>query len=238
MTETIDHAFVLAAGLGTRLKPYTDRMPKPMVPLLGKPLLGYIFDHLKRAGVQKIVINTHHMPDQIRDYIATRTDLLFSESYEPELLETGGGIRKALHILGQKPFFAINGDAFWTEGTVPALIRLAQTFDSEKMDLLMLMQPVNGMNLTEGVGDYNISPEGRPIRLPEKGGTHMFAGVRVIHPRLFAGTQPGKFSFLSLMDKAEAENRLYAIEHEGEWHHISTPEDLENVDAHLRARGA
>lgn len=237
MTHTIDHAFVLAAGLGTRLRPYTDRMPKPMVPLSGKPLLGHIFDHLKRAGVKKIVVNTHHMPEHIRDYIATRDDLIFSESFEEELLETGGGIRKVLHKFGENPFYIINGDAFWTEGDVPALTRLAETFDPEKMDLLLLMQPVDKMTLTEGVGDYTLTPEGRPVRLPEKGGTHMFAGVRIVHPRLFAGTQPGKFSFLPLMDKAEAEGRLFAIEHAGEWHHISTPKDLETVEAHLRERG-
>lgn len=238
MDHVIDHAFVLAAGLGTRLRPYTDRMPKPMVPLLGKPLLGHIFDHLKRAGVEKVVINTHHMPEQIRSYIATRHDLIFSESYEEELLETGGGIRKALHIFGQNPFYVINGDAFWTDGAEPALTRLAHSFDPDKMDLLMLLQPVNGMTLTEGVGDYNMTQEGRPVRLPQKGGTHMFAGVRVMHPRLFAGTQPGKFSFLPLMDKAEVEGRLFALEHQGEWHHISTPQDLETVDRHLREHGA
>lgn len=230
------HAFVLAAGLGTRLRPYTDTLPKPLVPVNGRPLLDYIFNHLKDAGVTNITVNLHHKPEPLRDYLATRSDLNITQSFEEELLDTGGGTRKALPSLGDKPFFIINGDAFWIDTEIPALQALIGQFDPENMDILLLLQPVSRMELTEGVGDYDLSPEGKPSRNKDKQGAHMFAGIRLAHPRIFENTPNGKFSFLQLMDKAEAAGRLYAVENSGHWHHISTPQDLEAVNAAMEGQ--
>ena len=228
---TPDHAFVLAAGLGTRLRPHTDTLPKPLVPVNGRPLLDYIFDHLKEAGVRNVTVNLHHKPDPLREFLQTRPDLVITQSFEDDLLNTGGGVKKALSTLGPSPFYIINGDAFWLDAPGGSgLHHLATTFDPARMDILLLLQPVSRMTLTEGVGDYDLTAEGRAIRNRAKSGTHMFAGIRLCGPGIFSGTPEGTFSFLDLMDKAESEGRLFGLEHKGDRHHISTPEDLAAVD--------
>ena len=109
----IDNAFIVAAGKGTRMAPLTDTLPKPLVPIAGRPLIDYIFDHLQKTHVRHVTVNTHHLAQQLRDYLATRQDVTITESFEEELLETGGGLQKALPTLGPKPFFMINGDFSW-----------------------------------------------------------------------------------------------------------------------------
>ena len=228
-------SFILAAGLGTRLKPYTDTMPKPMVPLAGKPLIGHIFDRLLENNLPNTVINLHHKADHLRDYFKTRPEMNIEESFEEELLETGGGAKKALPLLGDQPFLMINGDAFWCDQPPHNLIKdLIKNFDETKMDILLLLYPVEKMILTEGVGDYDITAEAYAKRHKDKQGKYMFAGVRLCHPRIFENAPNGKFSFLKLMDEAEANNRLYAHIYQGEWHHISTEQDLINVENALQ----
>ena len=218
-------------GLGTRLKPYTDTLPKPMVPVWGKPVIGHILDHCVKAHVHDAVINLHHKADILRDYFLTRSDIQIHESFETELLDTGGGVKKTLSNFGDDPFFMINGDSLWVDGdTTPALARLAQALDDSKMDILLLLQPVSKMILTQGVGDYTIDSNGRALRSKTQIGDAMFAGVRIVHPRLFKDTPDGKFPFLSLMDRAEELGRLYGLIHDGDWHHISTADDLNRVN--------
>ncbi len=234
MSTAPDHAFVLAAGLGTRLRPYTDNLPKPLVPLLGRPLLDYIFDHLKEAGVNRITVNLHHKPEPLRDFLASRSDLHITQSFEEELLDTGGGVRKALHTLGHKPFFMINGDAFWIG---PALQQLTNEFDESRMDILLLLQPVDKMLLTEGVGDYDVV-DGSPVRNPNKTGAYMFAGIRLCRPEILQDQPAAKFSFLPLMDEAQSKGRLHAVIYDHDWHHISTPQDLQTVENALKEADA
>ena len=230
-------AFILAAGMGTRLRPYTDTMPKPMVPLLDKPLIGYIFDHVVRAGIRNVVVNLHHKADILRAYFQTRNDVSIAKSFEDELLETGGGAKKALPLLGENPFFMINGDAFWVDSAPSNMLAdMMNQYDEDKMDILLLLYPLSKMILTEGVGDYDIDPDGRVKRNYDKKGEYMFAGVRICHPRIFEGTPDGKFGFLQLMDNAEKNGRLFAHVYTGEWHHISTPDDLKNVEQELLNR--
>lgn len=234
MSTRPDHAFVLAAGLGTRLRPYTDTLPKPLVPVNRRPLLDYIFDHLKAVGVHDVTVNLHHKPDELRKFLQSRPDLNIAQSFEEELLDTGGGVKKVLSTLGDRPFYIINGDAFWLDGPQESgLMRLQEAFDDTRMDILLLLQPVGRMILTEGVGDYDLLENGQAVRNTGKTGTHMFAGIRLCHPRVFASAPEGKFSFLQLMDQAQAQGRLYGLEHDGDWHHISTPADLEAVNAAL-----
>lgn len=229
-----ESAFILAAGLGTRLKPYTDTMPKPMVPVNGQPIIGHILDSLVRAGVKTATVNLHHKAEILRDYLKTRTDIVIKESYEETLLETGGGTKKALPMIGGKPFYMINGDAFCLDGpSGPALLSLAKNFDEETMDILLLLEPVERMILTQGVGDYDVSADKRPIRRKDRQGKYMFAGIRICHPRIFENLPEGAYPFLPLMDKAELEGRLFAHIHDGDWHHISTPEDLNRVNQAL-----
>lgn len=227
-------AFILAAGLGTRLRPYTDTLPKPMVPVNGQPIIGHILDTLIRAGVASATVNLHHKADVLHSYLSSRSDIEIHESFEETLLETGGGAKQALKTLGDSPFYMINGDAFCLDGpSGQALLNLAEKFDAAKMDILLLLQPVDRMVLTQGVGDYDVDSDNRPVRRADRKGGYMFAGIRICHPRIFKDTPDGAFPFLPLMDKAEKEGRLFAHIHDGDWHHISTPEDLALVNQAL-----
>lgn len=231
---TIDTAFLVCAGLGTRMQPLTDSCPKPLLPLGGKPLLSYILDHLQATDVSRVVANSHHLAPQMSAFLAGVTGFEVAESHEPVLLETGGGLVKALPLLGNAPFFMINGDAFWIDGPSGSVLQqMAQQFDAERMDILLCLIPVSRMALTEGVGDYDVLPDGRLKRNLAKQGTHMFTGIRILNPRIMAGYSADKFSFLKNMDEAERNGRLYGLVMDGDWHHISTPEDLTRVEASL-----
>lgn len=232
-----DKAFILAAGMGTRLRPHTDRMPKPMVAIAGKSIIRRTLQKLADEGVSEAVVNTHHLAPVLEEHLRGIESPRIVLSPEETLLETGGGIKKALHHFEGKPFYILNGDALWDEGTSgTALGRLAHDWDDGKMDILLLLQPVAAMNMTGAVGDYTVDGDGRAKRSITRDGDYMFAGIRIAAPRIFDGAPEGAFSFLSLMDKAEREGRLFAVIHDGGWYHISTPEDLAEVDAAFRAR--
>lgn len=231
-------AFILAAGKGTRLRPHTDTMPKPMVPVAGRSIIKRTIEKLSKEGIEEIVVNLHHLGDILKDHLKDIEAPKIIFSVEDELLETGGGLKKALHHFGDEPFYIINGDALWDEGTgQSALANLAEMWDKEKMDIVLLLEPRDKMILTEFVGDYHVLPDGRLHRAKNKDGNYMFAGVRIAHPRIFDGAPDGPFSFLHLMDKAEREGRLYGVVHDAEWYHISTPDDLAAVDAAFRQKG-
>lgn len=240
MSAAPDKAFILAAGMGKRLRPYTDTLPKPLVPVAGKPTIGHIIDRLLDAGVKDITVNLHYRGDQLADYLQQRSSAdLFTLNllWEKELLDTGGGLKAGLAHFQNQPFFVVNGDAFWSEGAdnVPCFTRLHQTWRDADMDLLLLLQPTERMVLTHGVGDYTLTANGICQRQKDFSGSYMFAGIRLCHPRLFVDTPDSAFSFLTLMDRAESHGRLYGLPHSGDWHHISTPEELERVDHHYRA---
>lgn len=231
MTQ-IDKAFILAAGLGTRMRPFTDQIPKPLVEIQGVSLLGRTLNHLQQAGVKDVVINTHHLAQQIPDHLAGRSAPRLSFSHEPQLLDTAGGIQKMLQHFGDDPFYVLSGDGLWTDNPdAPALRSLNAAWDPTTMDILILLQPVSTMKLTPGVGDYIIEKDGRARRSLDKKGTHMFTSMRINHPRIFEDLTPGPSSYLPLLDAAEKAGRLFAIEHQGQWHHISTPQDVAVVDA-------
>lgn len=229
-----DHAFILAAGKGTRLRPYTDSVPKPMVAAGGRTLIDRTLDRLEEAGVTHVTVNLHYMAEILEAHLAQRESPIITLSHEPDLLDTGGGVKKALHTLGDKPFYVIAGDNLWTDGpSGNALLRLAAAWDETRMDILTLMQPLSGMVLTQGLGDYDLQPDGRVLRSMDKTGAYMWTNIRLNHPRLYENTPEGAFSFLTLMDRAEKQNRFYALVHDGDWHHISTAADLERVNDHF-----
>ncbi len=237
MTQLIDTAFIVAAGKGTRMAPLTDHTPKPLVPLAGRPILDYMLDHLRGTDVRKLTVNTHHLREKMRDYLSGISDFAITESYEPTLLETGGGLQKALPTLGNKPIFMINGDAFWTDGpSGPILQQMTQQFDAATMDILLLLIPVTHMKLTEGIGDYDIAADDHALRRPDKTGAHMFTGIRILNPTIMAHAPAGKYSFLQQMDEAESKGRLFARIFDGDWHHISTPQDAAAIDIHMRGK--
>lgn len=231
-------AFIFAAGLGERMRPLTDTMPKPLVPVSGRPLLGFIFDHLERAGITRVILNTHYFPEQIERFLDPyRTKMEIRTSFEPDLLETGGGLKKALPLIDDDLFYAINGDALWTDGpALPALSRLALTFDPARMDALLLLQPLNAMTVTPGSGDYRRHPDGQLERTQDRTGSLMFTGIRLMHRRMMDGAPESRHSFLRQMDEAQRGGRLHGLVHNGEWHHISTPADAQAVTRHLQVK--
>jgi MurNAc alpha-1-phosphate uridylyltransferase len=219
-------AMVLAAGLGTRLRPVTDTMPKPLVELNGRTLLDHAIDRLTGAGVEQVAVNTHYMAALIGEHLARRQTPRIEIFAELELLDTGGGVANALPSLGEM-FFVVNADVFWLDGKDPALARLARAFDPERMDAVLLLQRTVTAIGYDGSGDYLLDPDGKPRRRREREiAPFLFAGIQLLHRRLFEGWPERAFSLVRLFDRAEAAGRLHAIVHDGEWYHIGTPAGL------------
>ncbi len=232
---TYNKAFILAAGFGMRMRPLTLERPKPLLEVGSRSLLERTLDHFEQNGINDVVINTHYLGEQIPRALEGRADPALLFSAEDPILDTGGGIKKMIGHFGAEPFFVLSGDGMWSEkpGAKPVLHRLGQIWDDETMDILMVLQSVETMSVTKGVGDYDLTPDGRAIRSKNQTGAYMFTSMRLNHPRLFHDTPEGAFSYLELLDRAQAQGRLFGIVHEGDWHHISTPQDLEAVTAHI-----
>lgn len=229
-------AMVLAAGLGLRMRPLTLHRPKPLIPVRGRTMLDRALDHLDRAGVARCVVNIHWLGGMIRDHLAGRPGILISDEGE-RLLETGGGIAKALPLLGDGAFFALNADIVFEDGNRPALLRLADAWDDARMDALLLMQPTAMAFGYDGPGDFHLDADGRARRRgPDETTPLLFSGVQILHPRLFDGAPEGAFSLNRLYDKAQAAGRLFGIVHDGGWYHIGTPEALGEAEAVMAAR--
>jgi MurNAc alpha-1-phosphate uridylyltransferase len=226
------NAMVLAAGLGLRMRPITLTLPKPLVPVAGRTMLDRVLDHLDQVEAERKVVNLHWLGETIRSHLDGRQDIVFSQ--EPELLETGGGVAKALPLLGADPFFVCNADMVWTDEGEPALKRLARAYDPARMDGLLLLQPVETAFGYDGSGDFHRLGDGRLARrTPDETAPLMFAGVQILHPRLFEGHPGGAFSLNLLYDKAIAAGRLFGLVHDGGWYHIGTPPALAEAEALL-----
>jgi MurNAc alpha-1-phosphate uridylyltransferase len=207
--DKIEQAFILAAGYAKRMRPLTDHLPKPLVLLGGRPILSHIIDELVDVGVQRIVINGHHCVEKLHDYMPVirkqYPSIDFILSVEDEILETGGGTVMALnHLDNNKPFYMINGDAYWVsshdENTLTALQDQWNTSDT---DMVLLLQSTDKMAFGKRVGDYDIDAKGKAVRSMNQAGTHMFMGLRILHPRIMKGYKPTSFSFLKIMDETE-----------------------------------
>lgn len=218
-------AMVLAAGLGLRMRPITNTMPKPLVPVAGKPLLDHVLDKLAEAGVEKTVVNVHYLPDQIIRHVAARHEPSITISDERnEILGTGGAVVRALPLLGATPFFHLNADTMWIDGVRPNLARLADAFDPSTMDILLLMAPTTTSIGYEGPGDYAMTPDGVLRRRKERQIVpFVYAGAAIISPQLFADAPKGEFSLTSIFDRAEESGRLFGLRMEGTWMHVGTP---------------
>jgi MurNAc alpha-1-phosphate uridylyltransferase len=232
----LTHAMVLAAGLGTRMRPLTDETPKPLLPLEGRSLLHHALDRLRDAGVRHHVVNAHWFADQVAAAVAAHDAPGRLVLREDTLLETGGGVKAALPHLGAGPFAVVNGDAFWLDGPTPALERLAAAFDPERMDALLLLVRTSQVDGEVGRGDFLLDPHGRARRLKEREiSPYLFAGVQILAPSLFGDTPDGPFSLNLVYDRAIEAGRLYGLVHDGAWFHLSTPRDLERAETMLRA---
>jgi MurNAc alpha-1-phosphate uridylyltransferase len=219
-------AMVLAAGLGTRLRPVTETIPKPLIEINGRVLIDHAIDRLELAGVERVVVNTHYKAAMMAAHLARRDHPRIELSEEAELLDTGGGVARALPLLGEA-FFVVNSDVFWLDGNELALLRLASAFDPAVMDAVLLLQPTVTAVGYEGDGDYFLDPVGRPRRRREREvAPYLFAGIQLLHRRLFDEVPGPIFSLVRLFDRAEAAGRLGAILHDGEWYHVGTPQGL------------
>ncbi|HZF76914.1 MAG TPA: nucleotidyltransferase family protein [Acetobacteraceae bacterium] len=233
----LTHAMVLAAGLGTRMRPLTDTRPKPLVELEGRSLLHHALDRIRDAGIGQAVVNAHWFPDQIEAAAAAYPPPPRVVALREEvLLETGGGVTNALPRLGDQPFAVVNGDAFWLDGPTPALRRLAAAFDPAEMDALLLMVRTSQVEGETGRGDFLLDPMGRARRVRERElAPYVFGGVQILSPALFRGVAVERFSLNRIYDAAIAAGRLYGLVHDGAWFHLSTPADVEQTEAVLRA---
>lgn len=236
---------VLAAGLGLRMRPLTDHLPKPLVPLGGRALLDHVLDRLAEAQIARAVVNVHYRADQIEAHLAARTSPRIVVSDERDaLLDTGGGIARALPLIGGEPFLVHNSDTVWTEHGHRNLDRLIAAWDGADMDCLMLLAPARGSLGYDGRGDFDLdTATGRLTRRPRDGrAAFVFAGVSIVDPRLFVGadalsTNGGVFSMNAVWDRALAEGRLCGLVLDGEWMHVGTPEALQAAEERLAAVG-
>jgi MurNAc alpha-1-phosphate uridylyltransferase len=228
----LNRAMVLAAGLGTRMQPLTDTVPKPLVKVAGTALIDHVLDRLADAGVTRAVVNVHHMADQIESHLKGRTRPAIDISDERgELLDTGGGVVKALPKLGDAPFFHMNSDTMWVEGVTPNLSRLAALFDAECMDILLLVASTTASIGYEGRGDFLMAPDGRLSRRAERQiAPFVYAGAAILSPTVFSDAPQGKFSLNRLFDGAIAAERLYGLRLEGTWMHVGTPAAIEAAE--------
>ena len=202
---------VLAAGLGTRMRPFNGKVPKPLVQVGGKPLIDYVLDRLADAGVERAVVNVHHLADQIERHLAKRQrpQIIISDERR-ELLGTSGGVVKALPELGNAPFFHVNSDTIWIDGVRSNLQRLAGAFDPKRMDaLLLLAASIASIGYT-GRGDFAMTPDGRLRRRGERDVVpFVYSGAAILTPAFFASVSPGPSSMSPLFDQAIENGRLY-----------------------------
>jgi N-acetyl-alpha-D-muramate 1-phosphate uridylyltransferase len=220
----ITTAMLLAAGLGTRMRPLTDNLPKPLVPVAGKPMIDYLLGALEGAGITNITVNVHYLADQLEAHLRRRDALSITISDERQsLLDSGGGVKKALTTLGDGPFLVLNADSFWIDGPHNNLKRMIEAFDPSTMDILLLLAPTTTSVGWGNRGDFAFLPDGR-LRRPAKGEITPFAyaGVAIFRPECFADT-PERFSLNLLFDRAAAAGRFFGLRLDGLWMHVGTP---------------
>jgi MurNAc alpha-1-phosphate uridylyltransferase len=228
-------AMVLAAGLGTRMRPLTNHIPKPLVNVHGKPLIDHVIDRLAGAGVELVVVNVHHHAGLLREHLAKRRDVEIRISDESDrVLGSGGGIFKALSLFDGGPFFVHNADSIWVEGYGQALARMMVRWNAEEMDALLLVASLVNAIGYEGSGDFLMDADGRLSRVPEQRlSPFAFPGVQIVHPRFFEGCSAGDFSINPLWDRAIARGRLFGMRLDGVWMHVGTPDALAQTEEYL-----
>ena len=235
-SSKITTAFVLAAGLGTRMRPLTDTVPKPLVRLAGKPLIDHVLDRLAAAGIARAVVNVHHHADLLEAHLKKRSSPRIVISDERDvLLDTGGGVQRALPLLGSAPFLIHNSDSIWQEGIGCNLTRLIEGWDERTMDSLMLVTTAGGSLGYDGTGDFDMDPNGHLSRRAEgRVAPFAFTGVSIAHPRMFDGEAPGRFSLNRVWNKAIAAGRLYGTRLDGLWMHVGTPAALAEAEERMK----
>jgi MurNAc alpha-1-phosphate uridylyltransferase len=230
-------AMVLAAGLGTRMKPFNGKIPKPLVRVGGKALLDYALDRLAEQGVERAVVNVHHLADQIERHVAARLQpqIVISDERR-ELLGTAGGVIRALPELGDGPFYHVNSDTIWIDGVRSNLGGLADAFDRARMDALLLVAPTTSSIGYVGRGDFLMAPDGRLTRRAEREiGPFVYAGAAILTPAFLAGAPQGPASMSPFFDRSAQAGRLFGVRLEGVWMHVGTPDAIKAAEAAILA---
>jgi MurNAc alpha-1-phosphate uridylyltransferase len=222
-------AMVMAAGLGKRMRPLTATRPKPLVELAGKPLVDHVLDRLRAAGVRKIIVNVHYLPDAMEAHLAAKAsdfDVTISDE-RAQLLETGGGLVQAAPMIDCDPFLVVNSDNYWIDGPTDALRLLARAWDEEKMDALLLLVPQARAGNHKGQGDFHLDRFGRLRRRGRsKVAPYVYTGIQIVSKRLLEGAPEGPFSTNILWDRAIEAGRCYGAVHQGLWFDVGAPPSI------------
>lgn len=231
-----DTAFVLAAGLGKRMRPLTATRPKPLVEVAGKALIDHVLDRLRTAGVKKIVVNAHYLADALEAHLNAKArdfDLRISDERD-RLMETGGGLVRALPMIEADPFLVVNSDNYWIDGPSDTLHLLASLWREEEMDALLLLVPQARAGNHGGQGDFHMKADGRLARR-EKGkvAPFVFTGIQLISKRLLRDAPDGPFSTNILWDRAIAEGRCFGAVHQGLWFDVGNPAAIKATERAL-----
>lgn len=233
----IKTAMLLAAGIGARMRPLTERTPKALLQVRSRALLDHALDRLIEHGVGRAVVNAHWLGDKVVAHLADRTDIELEVLREPALLETGGGVRNALSSLGNDPFFVVNSDALWLDGLIPALQRLETAWDPKAMDALLLLHRAVHTDGYDGRGDFHADPNGLLARRRDNElAPYVFAGVHICKPAMVASEPAEAFSMNRVWDRIQENGRLYGLVHDGLWFHLSAPADLRATERYLDQR--
>ena len=232
----IDTAMVMAAGLGTRMRPLTDNCPKPLVKVAGKAMIDHCFDKLQEAGVSKVVVNTHYLPEMMEAHLEQSDyPLKFIISDErAQLMETGGGLVQAEPLIEDDLFYCINSDNLWSDGAVSGLRRLADGWDDSQMDALLLVVPHELAHNFKGAGDFKLDGENRISRRgSDPTAPYIYTGIQLVSKRLLRDPPDGPFSTMMLWERAIAEDRLFGLIHEGQWYEVGSPDAIAPTEAAL-----
>jgi N-acetyl-alpha-D-muramate 1-phosphate uridylyltransferase len=235
ISHPIDHAMVLAAGLGKRMRPITDTIPKPLIKVAGKALVDYIFDYCRDGGVSDAVVNVHYLADQMEAHVkAVKQPRITISDERAGLLDSGGGVKKAMPYLGTGPFFILNADAIWVDGPQPSLDRLRQQWNPDSMDILLLLAHSSSATGWGNRGDFAMDQNGRLRRAGRSEVTpFIYAGAGIWRPELFAD-RPDVFSLNTLFDEAIEKGRLHGLRLDGVWMHVGTPDAIPEAEAAIR----
>ncbi len=235
----ISQAMLLAAGLGTRMRPLTEHTAKPLLPLGGRPLIDHALDRLAAAGVSHVVVNAHWQADLLQRHLDQRAaGPAITLRREAALLDTGGAVASALMAgaLDDAPFFVVNGDNFWLDGPYPTLHRVALALDPAALDGVLLVHRTFQVHSETGRGDFALDPWGTLRRRREREVVpYLYAGVQLAAPALFDDPPAALFSANLMWDRAIAAGRLRAVVHDGLWFHLSRPQDLSDAEVALHA---
>ena len=230
-----DTAMIMAAGMGTRMRPLTDNQPKPLVPVAGKPLIDHALDRLEEAGVTQAVVNVHYLADALERHLEERASPAVTISDERDLLlETGGGMIKAKAHL-PNPFFCLNADNIWIDGPASAFHELSQAWNPDVMDALLLIVPHSRATNFNGQGDFYMAENGLlSRRVPNQTAPFIYTGIQLVSHRLLRDAPEGKFSTNILWSRAIEEGRLYGTAFNGQWFEVGTPEAIAPTELALK----